>query len=95
MRVRGVLAAALCVVGVAAIGTGPALADPDQPPVDPQVVDVPPPAPWQPPIVMPPPPAAGGPGGRPGSRSDPGPGYPPVEHQHQRCEGPEQLALHR
>ena len=52
MRVRGALAAVLCVVGVAAVGTGPALADPDQPPVDPQVVDVPPPppppAPWEP-----------------------------------------------
>ncbi len=57
MRVRGVLAAALCVVGVAASGTGPALADPDQPPVDPQVVDAPP-APVEPlPVVLPPAPA--------------------------------------
>ena len=74
MRVRGALAAALCVVGVAVGGIGPALADPDQPPVDPQVVDVAPPpapAPWDPPpVVMPPPPAP-----------DPGdlapPGFPP------------------
>jgi lipoprotein-anchoring transpeptidase ErfK/SrfK len=73
MRVKGALAAALCVAGVAVGGIGPALADPDQPPVDPQVVDVapPPPAPWEPPpVMMPPPPAP-----------DPGdlapPGFPP------------------
>lgn len=54
MRVRGALAAALCVVGVASLGTGPAFADPDQP-VDPQVVDGP--APMEPPpIELPPPP---------------------------------------
>jgi len=58
MRVRGALAAALCVVGVAgmAMGSGPALADPDQP-FDPQVVDAPPPPPVEPPpLVFPPPP---------------------------------------
>ena len=45
LRVRGAVAAALCVVGVAAgisLGSGSALADPDQAPVDPAVVDVPP-----------------------------------------------------
>lgn len=54
-RVRGVLAAALCVAGVAGagLGSGPALADPNQPPVDPQVADVPVEAP---PVVFPPPP---------------------------------------
>jgi lipoprotein-anchoring transpeptidase ErfK/SrfK len=79
MRVRGVLAAALCVVGVAASGTGPALADPNQPPVDPQVVDVPPPPPpppplpWeQPPVVLPPPPAP-----EPGDLAAPGVVPPP------------------
>ena len=59
MRVRGALAAALCVVGVSGtgLGAGPALADPDQP-VDPQVVDAPPPPPpTEPPfVVFPPPP---------------------------------------
>ena len=45
LRVRGAVAAALCVVGVAAgisLGSGSALADPDQAPVDPAVVDAPP-----------------------------------------------------
>jgi lipoprotein-anchoring transpeptidase ErfK/SrfK len=45
LRVKGAIAAALCVVGVAAgisLGSGSALADPDQAPVDPAVVDVPP-----------------------------------------------------
>ena len=57
-RVKGVLAAALCVVGVAGVGlgSGPALADPDQPPADPQVVDAAP-VPVEPaPIEFPPPP---------------------------------------
>ena len=57
-RVKGSLAAALCVVGVvgAGLGSGPALADPDQPPVDPQVVDAAP-VPVEPaPIEFPPPP---------------------------------------
>jgi lipoprotein-anchoring transpeptidase ErfK/SrfK len=48
MRVRGALAAALCVVGVAVSGIGPASADPDQPPVDPQLVEVPAPLPAPP-----------------------------------------------
>jgi lipoprotein-anchoring transpeptidase ErfK/SrfK len=55
-RVRGALAAALCVLGVAGLGTGPALADPDQPPVDPQIVDAAPPPPPPPPMEFPPPP---------------------------------------
>ena len=67
MRVRGALAAALCVVGMTGVGlgSGPALADPDQPPVDPQVVidaPPPPPPPFEPPPVVlpsPPPPAVG------------------------------------
>ena len=45
LRVKGAVAAALCVVGVAAgisLGSGSALADPDQAPVDPAVVDAPP-----------------------------------------------------
>ena len=45
LRVKGAVAAALCVVGVAAgisLGSGAALADPDQAPVDPAVVDAPP-----------------------------------------------------
>ena len=57
-RVKSVLAAALCVAGVmgAGLGSGPALADPDQPPVDPQVVGVAP-VPVEPaPIEFPPPP---------------------------------------
>ena len=57
-RVKGVLAAALCVAGVvgAGLGSGPALADPDQPPADPQVVDAAP-VPVEPaPIEFPPPP---------------------------------------
>lgn len=57
-RVRGVLATALCVVGVASAGlsSGSALADPDQPPVDPQIVDVAPVPVEQPPVELPPPP---------------------------------------
>jgi len=60
LRVKGAVAAALCVVGVAAgisLGSGSALADPDQAPVDPAVVDAPPaqvPAP-DPAIPAPPP----------------------------------------
>ena len=60
LRVKGAVAAALCVVGVAAgisLGSGSALADPDQAPVDPAVVDAPPaqvPAP-DPAIAAPPP----------------------------------------
>jgi len=45
LRMKGAVAAALCVVGVAAgisLGGGSALADPDQAPVDPAVVDAPP-----------------------------------------------------
>jgi lipoprotein-anchoring transpeptidase ErfK/SrfK len=51
MRVRGVLAAAMVVVGFTAVGlgSGPALADPEPPP--PPVIDVPPP-----PMEFPPPP---------------------------------------
>lgn len=71
MRVRGLLAATLCVVGVAASGTAPALADPDQPPVDPQVVA---PVPVEPaPIVLPPPPAP-----EPGDLAAPGYVPPPA-----------------
>jgi len=58
MRVKGAVAAALCVVGVAAggLGSGSALADPDQPPVDPQLVNAAP-VPIEPaPIEFPPPP---------------------------------------
>ncbi len=57
MRVKSALAAALCVVGVAGagLGTGPAFADPDQPPVDPQVADAPVPV-EPPPVFLPPPP---------------------------------------
>ena len=68
MRVRGVLAAALCVVGVAASGTGLAMADPDQPPPPPM------PAPWEvpPPVVMPPPPSP-----EPGDLAAPGVVPPP------------------
>lgn len=60
LRVKGAVAATLCVVGVAAgisLGSGSALADPDQAPVDPAVVDAPPaqvPAP-DPAIPAPPP----------------------------------------
>lgn len=77
MRVKGVLATALCVVGVmgAGLGAGPASADPDQPPVDPQVVDVAP-VPVEPPFVeMPPPPPP-----MPGDLSTPGdvPAAPPA-----------------
>lgn len=58
MRVKGVLASALCVLGVASagLGAGPALADPDQAPVDPQVVDMAPIPVEQPPVELPPPP---------------------------------------
>ena len=73
MRVRGALAAALCLAGMT-MGTGPALADPDQPPVDPQVVDVPPPPPpvEAPPVVFPPPPPPA-----PGDLAPPGDVPPP------------------
>ena len=58
MRVKGVLATALCVVGftVSGLGGGSALADPDQPPVDPQVVDSAPVPVQPPPMEFPPPP---------------------------------------
>ncbi|KAA0111443.1 Ig-like domain-containing protein [Mycolicibacterium sp. P1-5] len=70
LRVKGAIAATLCVVGVAAgisLGSGSALADPDQAPGDPGIVDVPPaqapaPDPFAPPPVDPvafPPPAPG------------------------------------
>ncbi|MGY4710617.1 L,D-transpeptidase [Mycolicibacterium sp. CBM1] len=62
LRVKGAVAAALCVAGLAAgisLGSGSAWADPDQAPVDPAVVDAPPvevlPAPDQP---LPPPDSA-------------------------------------
>lgn len=56
--VKGTLAAALCVLGVvgAGLGSGSALADPDQPPVDPQVVDAAPIPVEPPPVFFPPPP---------------------------------------
>jgi lipoprotein-anchoring transpeptidase ErfK/SrfK len=56
--VKGALAAALCVLGVvgAGLGSGSALADPDQPPVDPQVVDAAPIPVEAPPVFFPPPP---------------------------------------
>lgn len=68
LRVKGAIAATLCVVGVAAgisLGSGSALADPDQAPGDPGIVDVPPaqvpaPDPFAPPPADPaafPPPA--------------------------------------
>jgi lipoprotein-anchoring transpeptidase ErfK/SrfK len=69
LPVKGAIAATLCVVAVAAgisLGSGSALADPDQAPGDPGVVDVPPaqvpaPDPFAPPPVdpaaFPPPPA--------------------------------------
>ena len=68
LRVKGAIATALCVVGVAAgisLGSGSALADPDLAPGDPGIVDVPPaqvpaPDPFAPPPVDPaafPPPA--------------------------------------
>ena len=44
LQVKGAIAATLCVVGVAAgisLGSGSALADPDQSPADPGIVDVP------------------------------------------------------
>ncbi|AQT78159.1 hypothetical protein B1R94_01260 [Mycolicibacterium litorale] len=57
LRVKGAVAAALCVVGVVAgisLGSGSALADPDQAPVDPAVVDVPPvEVPAEPPAPLP------------------------------------------
>ena len=58
MRVKGVLAGALCVLGVASagLGAGPALADPDPAPVDPQLVDMAPIPVEQPPVELPPPP---------------------------------------
>ena len=70
MRVRGALAIALCVFGVASAGlsSGPALADPDQPPVDPQVVDIAPVPVEQPPVELPPPPPP-----MPGDMAAPGP----------------------
>lgn len=71
LRVKGAMAAALCVVGVAAgisLGSGSALADPDQAPVDPAIVDAPPvevpapPLPGPDPVAMPAPdPALPGP----------------------------------
>ena len=63
IRVRGALAAALCVLGVATVGlgSGPAMADPEPPPPPPPIVDVPPPpVPLEPaPVVLPPPPPPG------------------------------------
>lgn len=59
LRMRGAIAATLCVVGVAAgisLGSGSALADPDLAPVDPGIVDVPP-AQVPPPDPFAPPPA--------------------------------------
>lgn len=59
-RVKGTLAVALCVAGVAGagLGAGPALADPVAPPADPQAADTAG-VPAQPPAVtMPPPPPA-------------------------------------
>lgn len=61
LRVKGAIATALCVVGVAAgisLGSGSALADPDLAPGDPGIVDVPPaqvlaPDPFAPPPVDP------------------------------------------
>ena len=58
MRVKSALATALCAVSLAGagLGSGPAWADPDVPPVDPQLVDVPPVPVEAPPLVLPPPP---------------------------------------
>ncbi|KDF00116.1 hypothetical protein Y900_014500 [Mycolicibacterium aromaticivorans JS19b1 = JCM 16368] len=64
LRVKGAIATALCVVGVAAgisLGSGSALADPDQAPADPGIADVPPvqvPPPVDPAAFPPPAPAA-------------------------------------
>ena len=57
IRVKGAVAAAMCLVAVAGagLGSGSALADPDVPPVDPQVADVPVPV-EPPPMFFPPPP---------------------------------------
>lgn len=57
MRVKSALATAVSAVTLAGagLGTGPAWADPDVPPVDPQVADIVPVEP--PPVVLPPPPA--------------------------------------
>ena len=60
LQVRGAIAATLCVVGVAAgisLGSGSALADPDQAPADPGIVDVPPAQLPPPPDPFAPPPA--------------------------------------
>jgi lipoprotein-anchoring transpeptidase ErfK/SrfK len=59
LRVKGAIAATLCGVGVAAgisLGSGSALADPDQAPMDPGIVDVPPaqvPPPAPDPVIPP------------------------------------------
>jgi lipoprotein-anchoring transpeptidase ErfK/SrfK len=50
------------------LSSGPALADPDQPPVDPQVVDIAPVPVEQPPVELPPPPPP-----MPGDMAAPGP----------------------
>jgi lipoprotein-anchoring transpeptidase ErfK/SrfK len=57
IRVKGAVAAAMCLVAVAGagLGSGSALADPDVPPVDPQVAGVPVPV-EPPPMFFPPPP---------------------------------------
>ncbi|WP_319436083.1 L,D-transpeptidase [Mycobacterium sp. RTGN5] len=60
LQVKGAIAATLCVVGVAAgisLGSGSALADPDQSPADPGIVDVPPAQLPPPPDPFAPPPA--------------------------------------
>jgi len=56
MRVKGALAAALCMVGMTGLGTSPALADPAPPPPPP--APAPPPPPPPPPFFFPPPPPA-------------------------------------
>lgn len=77
-RVKGAVAAALCVVGVvsAGVGSGLASADPDLPPPDPQVVDIAPVPVEPPPDFFPPPPPP-----LPGDLAAPGdvPPPPPID----------------
>ena len=77
-RVKGAVAAALCVVGVvsAGFGSGLASADPDLPPPDPQVLDIAPVPVEPPPAFFPPPPPP-----LPGDLAAPGvvPPPPPID----------------
>lgn len=81
MRVKGPLAAAMCVLGVvgSALGSGPALADPEVPPPPPPPGEVapPPPPPPPPPFGFPPPPPPPPPAPLPGDLAPPGEVPPP------------------